>query len=334
MPFGFGPSSNTWPRWPPQRRQWISVRSMPKVLSVVAPTAWSSGFQKLGQPVWLSNLVLDENSGSAQPAQANLPARCSSLSGLVNGRSVPSRRSTSNCGPLSSLCHSSSLCTTSNFSSGAEAPSGAALNARHVIVPPAASVAPPSKKPRLVSMSASIRCYVKNRCGHCGPIALAKSSRKVKLNVILSDDVILHNDSFLDLRLGSHGSTETHPDRRRRYAYRRLAAPAPEGRGLSGHALRRRQRRPGATARRRLGCADPRPDAARRRRTGNLPAGARHAHLYADHHHQRALQRSAPHPRAGAGRRRLSGQAVLGAGAGGARESAVAARGGDGQEPA
>src|SRR5471030_1250253 len=206
---------------------------MPKVLSVVAPTAWSSGFQKLGQPVWLSNLVADENSGSAQPAQANLPARCSSLSGLLYGRSVPSRRSTSNCGPVSSLRHSSSLCATSNFSSGAEAPIGAALKARQVIVPPAASVAAPSKKPRLVSMSASIRCDVKNRWAHCGPIALAKSSRKVKLNVILSEGAILHNGSFPDFRLGSHGSTETHPDRRRRHAHRRPAAPALEGRGLS-----------------------------------------------------------------------------------------------------
>ena len=37
---------------------------MPKERSVVSSTALSSGVQKLGQPVPLSNLVLDENSGS------------------------------------------------------------------------------------------------------------------------------------------------------------------------------------------------------------------------------------------------------------------------------
>ena len=38
------------------------------------PTALSSGCQKLGQPVPLSNLVSDENSGRSQPAQAKVPA--------------------------------------------------------------------------------------------------------------------------------------------------------------------------------------------------------------------------------------------------------------------
>jgi hypothetical protein len=42
--------------------------------------ALSSGCQKLGQPVWLSNLVVEENSCSWQPAQANVPVRCSSFS--------------------------------------------------------------------------------------------------------------------------------------------------------------------------------------------------------------------------------------------------------------
>ncbi len=44
--------------------------------------AFSSGAQKLGQPVWLSNLVSEENSASWQPAQAKMPARCSLSSGL------------------------------------------------------------------------------------------------------------------------------------------------------------------------------------------------------------------------------------------------------------
>ena len=67
---------------------------MPKVRSVSVPTAPSSGCQKLGQPVPLSNLVSEAKSGSAQPAQAKVPLRCSSRSGLVNGRSVASSRST------------------------------------------------------------------------------------------------------------------------------------------------------------------------------------------------------------------------------------------------
>ena len=48
-------------------------------------TALSIAFQKLGHPVPLSNLVVDENKSSAQPAQPKTPVRCSSFSGLVNG---------------------------------------------------------------------------------------------------------------------------------------------------------------------------------------------------------------------------------------------------------
>lgn len=47
------------------------MRTIPNDASVSVPTAWSSGFQKLGQPVWLSNLVADENSARSQPAHAN-----------------------------------------------------------------------------------------------------------------------------------------------------------------------------------------------------------------------------------------------------------------------
>jgi len=68
---------------------------MPNDPSAVVPTALASGAQKLGQPVPLSNFVFDENRSSWQPAQANTPLRCSSFNGLLNGRSVPSRRSTS-----------------------------------------------------------------------------------------------------------------------------------------------------------------------------------------------------------------------------------------------
>jgi hypothetical protein len=45
--------------------------------SVVGPTAFGSGRQKLGQPVPLSYLVSEENSGRSQPAQANVPLRFS-----------------------------------------------------------------------------------------------------------------------------------------------------------------------------------------------------------------------------------------------------------------
>ena len=50
--------------------------------------------KKLGQPVPLSYFISEVNSGSAQPAQTNTPARFSSLSWLVNARSVPSSRIT------------------------------------------------------------------------------------------------------------------------------------------------------------------------------------------------------------------------------------------------
>ena len=60
--------------------------------SLVVPTAFVSGFQKLGQPVPLSNLVAEEKSGSSQPAQAKVPLRCSWSSGLVTARSVPAWR--------------------------------------------------------------------------------------------------------------------------------------------------------------------------------------------------------------------------------------------------
>ena len=61
---------------------------MPKDVSRVVPTAWGRGAQKLGQPVPLSNFVVEENKSRSQPAQAKLPVRFSCSSGLVNGISV------------------------------------------------------------------------------------------------------------------------------------------------------------------------------------------------------------------------------------------------------
>src|SRR5919106_1181152 len=48
-PVGFGPSSKTCPRWPPQRAHSTSVRSNTRLRSVRVTTARGSGFQKLGQ---------------------------------------------------------------------------------------------------------------------------------------------------------------------------------------------------------------------------------------------------------------------------------------------
>ena len=53
---GSGPSSKTWPRWPPQRAQTTSVRRMNRLLSGRVSTPSSAiGSQKLGQPVPESN---------------------------------------------------------------------------------------------------------------------------------------------------------------------------------------------------------------------------------------------------------------------------------------
>ena len=89
---------------------------MPSDGRCVVPTALSSGAQKLGQPVPLSNLVVDEKSVEAQPAQANVPRRFSCRSGLVNGRSVASCRSTAYCSGVRSLRHSASVWVTSKVS--------------------------------------------------------------------------------------------------------------------------------------------------------------------------------------------------------------------------
>src|ERR1700722_4294295 len=72
-PVGCGPSSNTWPRWPPHRLQRTSVRVMVKLVSGRSKTALSRAFQKLGKPVPLSNLVSDEERGCPQPAQLKTP---------------------------------------------------------------------------------------------------------------------------------------------------------------------------------------------------------------------------------------------------------------------
>src|ERR1700675_3652976 len=81
---------------------------MPRLLSVVVPTALGSGAKKLGQPVPLSNFVDDSNSEKPQAAQAYMPARCSLLSGLVPARSVPCLRMTEKVSAGNFFFHSSS----------------------------------------------------------------------------------------------------------------------------------------------------------------------------------------------------------------------------------
>ncbi len=116
---------------------------MPKVVSRSSPTASCSGAQKLGQPVPLSNLVEEENSGSAQPAQVKVPRRCSLLSGLLNGRSVLCRRSTLYWAGVSCSRHCASLRMTSNWRAGAAGAAGAGLLQAVSPNRPAAAAMPP-----------------------------------------------------------------------------------------------------------------------------------------------------------------------------------------------
>src|SRR5262245_5811616 len=92
---------------------------MPIDISLLVPMALSIGAQKLGHPVPLSYLVVDENSSRSQPAQAKVPRRFSLRSWLVNGRSVAALRRTAYWFGVSSLFHSSSVLVTSNTSAAA-----------------------------------------------------------------------------------------------------------------------------------------------------------------------------------------------------------------------
>src|SRR5262249_31039313 len=61
-PVGPGPSSKTWPRWPPHRRHTTSVRVIPWLRSGRSSTASATaGSVKLGQPVPDSNFVSELN---------------------------------------------------------------------------------------------------------------------------------------------------------------------------------------------------------------------------------------------------------------------------------
>jgi hypothetical protein len=115
-PVGGGPSSKTWPRCPPHWLQWTSVRTIPKLRSVVVSIAPSSGEKKLGQPVPLSNLRSALKSGWPQPTHRNVPGRCSSRSAHDPGGSVEWRRSTAYCCGVNMRRHSSSVFSTGKCS--------------------------------------------------------------------------------------------------------------------------------------------------------------------------------------------------------------------------
>jgi hypothetical protein len=67
------------------------VRATPRLLSSRSITLLPRAFQKLSQPVPLSNLVVDENRSCAHPAHPKIPGRSSSLSGVLKGVSVGRR---------------------------------------------------------------------------------------------------------------------------------------------------------------------------------------------------------------------------------------------------
>src|SRR5262245_46744655 len=80
--------------------------------------------KKLGQPVPESNFMSEVKSGRSQPAQAKMPARFSSFSGLVPAGSVPSLRSTRNDAGDSFFDHSWSESFIASPGDGTVAPAG------------------------------------------------------------------------------------------------------------------------------------------------------------------------------------------------------------------
>src|SRR6516165_6354739 len=111
--------------------------------------AFGSGAKKLGQPVLLSYFVSDENSGRSQPAQANVPLRFSSLSGLEPAGSVRCRRSTSYCALVRIARHSLSLFWISKL----PAASTSVLHSARSPAISASAPAPVSKRRRSVMVS-------------------------------------------------------------------------------------------------------------------------------------------------------------------------------------
>src|SRR2546425_10060793 len=74
IPVGWGPSSKTCPRWPPQFLQRISTLSIPSVRSGTSTMlSLASAVQKLGQPEPESYFVSEEKSSAPQAAQTYTP---------------------------------------------------------------------------------------------------------------------------------------------------------------------------------------------------------------------------------------------------------------------
>ena len=97
---------------------------MKSLRSTLVPRLPGMKSQKLGQPVPLSNFTSDEKRARSQPAQWKVPARFSSLSGEVNGRSVSCLRSTAKAAGARRVFQSSSLSarhSSSEYSDGVEA---------------------------------------------------------------------------------------------------------------------------------------------------------------------------------------------------------------------
>src|SRR4051812_3369964 len=80
--------------------------------------------KKLGQPVPDSNFMSEVKSGRSQPAQAKMPARFSSLSGLEPACSVPSLRITRYDSPGRRFAHSWSASLSGSEGEGTTAPVG------------------------------------------------------------------------------------------------------------------------------------------------------------------------------------------------------------------
>ena len=85
MPGKSAPSRKRSPKWPPQRPHRISAPARNSSAELSTATAGSCVAND-GQPVPLSNLAADENSGTPQPAQRNSPGRFSLTSGERVGR--------------------------------------------------------------------------------------------------------------------------------------------------------------------------------------------------------------------------------------------------------
>ena len=83
MPVGAGPSSNTWPRCPPQRRH-ARCGSCRRKGRVGRRQRWAGPSRKRSRCRCRTGSEL--NRGRAHPAQANVPLRCSFSSGRTDAR--------------------------------------------------------------------------------------------------------------------------------------------------------------------------------------------------------------------------------------------------------